>query len=90
MKLKLTESKLTSKPRLTVLNKIDALNEEDKLLLRQEFAEKGKFSVVLVMSAVSGENVQNVLRQLKKFVITDVGKENSLGETEKDDSPWNF
>ena len=82
-------SKLISKPRLTVLNKIDAVNEEDKLLLRQEFAEKVSSSV-LVMSAVSGENVQNVLRQLKKFVITDVGKENSLGGTEKDDSPWNF
>jgi len=39
---------------------------------------------------VSGENVQNVLRQLKKFVITDVCNENSLSETEKDDSPWNF
>ena len=59
------------------------------MLLRQEFAEKVSSSV-LVMSGVSGENVQNVLRQLKKFVITDVGKENSLGGTEKDDSAWNF
>ena len=59
------------------------------MLLRQEFAEKVSSSV-LVMSAVSGENVQNVLRQLKKFVIKDVGNENSLGGTEKDDSPCNF
>ena len=81
--------KLSSKPRLTVLNKIDAINEDDRLLLKQKFAEQLNYSV-LFMSAVSGMNVENVLRQLKKIVIKDIGKENTVAKTEKDDSPWNI
>ena len=42
------------------------------------------------MSAVSGENVENVLRELKKFVIKDNGENSTQSETERDDSPWNI
>jgi hypothetical protein len=42
------------------------------------------------MSAVSGENVENVLRELKKFVIKGASRKSSEGQTEKDDSPWNL
>ena len=82
-------AKLTSKPRLTVLNKIDALDEQARLLLEQEFTERLN-SDILVMSAVSGENVENVLRELKKFVIKDNGENSTQSETERDDSPWNI
>ena len=82
-------SKLTSKPRLVVFNKIDALVEEARLLLEQSFAEMVNYNA-LVMSAVSGENVENVLRELKKFVIKGVSGKSSDGPTEKDDSPWNL
>jgi GTP-binding protein len=82
-------SKLTSKPRLVVFNKIDALDEEARLLLEQSFAEMVNYNA-LVMSAVSGENVENVLRELKKFVIKDASGKSSEGQTEKDDSPWNL
>ena len=82
-------SKLTSKPRLVVFNKIDALDEEARLLLEQSFAEMVNYNA-LVMSAVSGENVENVLRELKKFVIKGGSGKSSEGQTEKDDSPWNL
>ncbi|MAA55852.1 MAG: GTPase ObgE [Rhodobacteraceae bacterium] len=82
-------SKLTSKPRLVVFNKIDALDEEARLLLEQSFAEMVNYNA-LVMSAVSGENVENVLRELKKFVIKGASGKSSEGQTEKDDSPWNL
>ena len=82
-------SKLTSKPRLVVFNKIDALDEEARLLLEQRFAEMVNYNA-LVMSAVSGENVENVLRELKKFVIKGASGKYSEGQTEKDDSPWNL
>ena len=82
-------SKLTSKPRLVVFNKIDALGEEARLLLEQSFAEMVNYNA-LVMSAVSGENVENVLRELKKFVIKGVSGKSSAGPTEKDESPWNL
>ncbi len=82
-------AKLISKPRLTVLNKIDALNEPARLILEREFTESLN-SDILVMSAVSGENVENVLRELKKFVIKDGGENSIQSETERDDSPWNI
>ena len=82
-------AKLTSKPRLTVLNKIDALDEQSRLLLEQQFTERFN-SDVLVMSAVSGEKVENVLRELKKFVIKDNGENSIQSKTERDDSPWNI
>ena len=82
-------SKLISKPRLVVFNKIDALGEEARLLLEQSFAEMVNYNA-LVMSAVSGENVENVLRELKKFVIKGASGKSSEGQTEKDDSPWNL
>ena len=82
-------SKLISKPRLVVFNKIDALGEEARLLLEQSFAEMVNYNA-LVMSAVSGENVENVLRELKKFVIKRASGKSSEGQTEKDGSPWNL
>ena len=82
-------SKLTSTPRLVVFNKIDALDEEARLLMEHSFAEIVNYDV-LVMSAVSGENVENVLRELKKFVIKGASGKSCEGQTEKDDSPWNL
>ena len=77
-------SKLTSKPRLVVFNKIDALDEEARLLLEQSFADTVNYNA-LVMSAVSGENVENVLRERNKFVITGVSGQASDGPTAKVD-----
>jgi GTP-binding protein len=60
---------LASKPRVTVLNKIDTLDEELKTALVEEL--KGACGApVLAMSGVSGEGVTEVLRALRKFVGT--------------------
>ncbi|GAB4288181.1 MAG: GTPase ObgE [Roseovarius sp.] len=55
---------LAEKPRLVVLNKIDALDAQERAFLRAELeAETGQ--PVLMMSGVSGEGVPAVLRALR-------------------------
>lgn len=60
---------LASKPRVTVLNKIDTLDEELKTALVEEL-KSASGGPVLAMSGVSGEGVTEVLRALRKFVGT--------------------
>ena len=60
---------LASKPRVTVLNKIDTLDEELKTALVEEL-KGASGGPVLAMSGVSGEGVTEVLRALRKFVGT--------------------
>ncbi|EAR51024.1 GTP-binding protein, GTP1/OBG family protein [Oceanicola granulosus HTCC2516] len=55
---------LADKPRLTVLNKIDTLDEEERAFLLDELKEAGA-GEVLAMSGVSGEGVTEVLRALR-------------------------
>ncbi|MEM1301827.1 MAG: GTPase ObgE [Pseudomonadota bacterium] len=59
---------LANKPRITVLNKIDALlpEEQDAAVAALEKASGGR---VYKMSGVSSENVQNVLRSLRALIV---------------------
>ncbi|WP_238365385.1 GTPase ObgE [Mesobacterium pallidum] len=58
---------LNEKPRVTVLNKVDALDDEMRAFLRDEFiAETGV--TPLLMSGVSREGTDEVLRALRPYV----------------------
>lgn len=58
---------LAQKPRVTVLNKIDALDDEERTFLREEL-EAAAGTPVMLMSGVSGEGVQEVLRALRACI----------------------
>ena len=74
---------LADKPRITVLNKIDALDEEEKADRKAELEEvAGK---VMTMSGVSHEGVMDVLRACRRMIDTD--RLRRKDETE-DPGPW--
>ena len=58
---------LADKPRITVLNKIDALDEEERLSRRNEL-EKSSGGSVLMMSGVAREGLTEVLRALRSQI----------------------
>ncbi len=73
---------LADKPRITVLNKIDALDDEERAFLRDELmAATG--GPVMLMSGVSGEGVQDVLRVLRRVIDKD-----RRGSAVVEDTPW--
>ena len=55
---------LADKPRITVLNKIDALDDEERAFIKEEL-EAATGAPVLLMSGVSREGVTEVLRALR-------------------------
>lgn len=61
---------LATKPRLTVLNKIDTLDTEERAFLREEL-EAACGTPVMLMSGVSGEGVTEVLRALRARIDAD-------------------
>ena len=74
---------LADKPRIVVLNKIDALDAEERLFLREELqAVAGQ--KVLQMSGASGEGLTPVLRALRNQI--EIAREQER-ETEED-GPW--
>lgn len=58
---------LAEKPRLTVLNKIDALDTEERAFLSEEL-ERVSGGDVWMMSGVSGEGIQDILRKLRDHI----------------------
>lgn len=58
---------LAQKPRITVLNKIDALDDEERAFLKEELEAVGAAPVML-MSGASKEGVTEVLRALRPHV----------------------
>lgn len=77
---------LADKPRMTVLNKIDALDDEKRAFMKQEL-ENAIGGPVILMSGVSGENVQDVLRALRS-VIDDNRLRHRKGAQPEEDEPW--
>lgn len=73
---------LAEKPRLTALNKIDALSEEEAAEKRAALEAAGATDLRLI-SGVSGEGVQGVLRALK----ADIDRERR-GDAAEDDDEW--
>ncbi|MFP7572148.1 GTPase ObgE [Marivita sp. S2033] len=74
---------LADKPRITVLNKIDALDDEERAFLKEELERKSGQDVML-MSGVSKEGLTEVLRALRKHVKTTRKRE----EPEQEPAPW--
>ncbi|SDN85013.1 GTP-binding protein [Lutimaribacter pacificus] len=74
---------LADKPRVTVLNKIDTLDDEERAFLRDELQAAGAGNVLL-MSGVSGEGVDAVLRALRSHI--DAGRLRQTPAAE--DAPW--
>lgn len=72
---------LAQKPRLTVLNKVDALNE-DTLAERKAELEEAMGMPVVTMSSVAHQGVTDVLRSLWTSIVED-----RKGD-EVEDGPW--
>ncbi|MCH2078689.1 MAG: GTPase ObgE [Rhodobacteraceae bacterium] len=70
---------LADKPRITALNKIDALDDEERAAARAEL-EKASGGRVYMMSGVAGEGVTQVLRALRTLMTAET--------SEEDDAPW--
>ncbi|MBC7133918.1 MAG: GTPase ObgE [Roseovarius sp.] len=75
---------LSDKPRVTVLNKIDTLDAEERAFLREEL-EAASGGPVMLMSAVSGEGVNEVLRALRGHI--DAGRLRERA-TPEEETPW--
>ncbi|WP_368343681.1 GTPase ObgE [Pelagovum sp. HNIBRBA483] len=74
---------LSEKPRITALNKIDALDDEERAFIREEL-EAATGETVLMLSGASGEGLQDVLRTLRAHV-----KEQRLAEAgPEEEEPW--
>ncbi len=67
---------LADKPRVTVLNKIDALDDEERAFLREEL-ESVVGAPVLTMSGVSREGVTDVLRAVRDVMRDERDRENA-------------
>ncbi len=76
---------LADKPRVTVLNKIDALDDEERVFLKEELEAAGAADVRL-MSGASGEGVQDVLRALRPHVAEKRAFER--GDHLAEEGPW--
>lgn len=74
---------LTSKPRITVLNKIDALDEEERAAARAELEEISG-DPVLMMSGVAREGLTEVLRALR----AEIDETRLRRKPEDDAGPW--
>ncbi|MBY6005634.1 GTPase ObgE [Salipiger bermudensis] len=73
---------LADKPRVTVLNKIDTMDDEERAFLREELEARSGGKVML-MSGASGEGTTEVLRALRAFI-----DEKRLREAPEDDTEW--
>lgn len=77
---------LADKPRITVLNKVDTLDEEEREFLRDEL-QQAVGDKVMLMSGVSGEGTQNVLRALR-VKIEEVRAEEKAKDEDGDEGTW--
>ena len=75
---------LADKPRVTVLNKIDAMDDEERAFFKEEL-ERMSSGPVLLMSGVSREGVDDVLRVLRSNI--DASRLRGLVQDE-DDQQW--
>ncbi|SDH54955.1 GTPase ObgE [Alloyangia pacifica] len=73
---------LADKPRVTVLNKIDALDDEERAFLKEEL-EATTGGKVMLMSGAAGEGVTEVLRALRAHI-----DDKRLREAPEEDTTW--
>ena len=72
---------LADKPRVTVLNKIDALDDEERAFLKEELERVAGHDVML-MSGISKEGLTDVLRALRKHVRITRAREHPVEESQ--------
>ena len=77
---------LASKPRLTVLTKIDTLDDEERAFLKDELEDVAG-APVLLMSSVSGEGVTEVLRSLREMILEARGDAETVADAQEA-VPW--
>jgi GTP-binding protein len=75
---------LADKPRVTVLNKIDAMDDEEREFLREEL--EAVAGPVHLMSGVSKEGLTDVLRELRSLIDEDRLRRKAEAKAEDDDS----
>ena len=75
---------LADKPRVTVLNKIDALDDEERSFLREEL-EAVTGHPVMLMSGVSGEGLTEVLRALRVHIRS---RRRDEAAAQEEDTSW--
>ena len=78
---------LAGKPRVTVLNKIDALDAEERAFLKSEL-ENAIGTPVMLMSGATGEGVQEVLRKLRSVIDADRLRHRKAADAPEEDAPW--
>ena len=83
--LELYGGDLADKPRLTALNKIDALDDEERAAARSELEEVAG-EPVMMMSGVTREGLTDVLRALRGRIDHDRLRHKVAAED--DDAPW--
>ena len=74
---------LADKPRVTALNKIDALSDEERATAKAAL-EDATGGTVYMQSGVSGEGLQDTLRALRKVVDADKAE----ATEEEEAAPW--
>ncbi|ETW13064.1 GTPase CgtA [Roseivivax marinus] len=75
---------LADKPRVTVLNKIDAMDDEEREFLREEL--EAVAGPVHLMSGVSKEGLTDVLRELRSLIDEDRLRRKAEAKAEDDDA----
>ncbi|MGR3456006.1 GTPase ObgE [Pseudooceanicola sp.] len=78
---------LAEKPRVTVLNKIDAMDDEERAFLKEEL-EAVVGEPVMLMSGASGEGTVEVLRALRARISADRLRQRMENAEEQEDEPW--
>jgi GTP-binding protein len=75
---------LSEKPIIVALNKVDALDDEERAFYKEEL-EAQSDAEVLLLSAVSGEGVPEVLRALRRVIDQTHA---ATQKQDEDDTPW--
>ena len=75
---------LSDKPMIVALNKVDALDDEERAFYKEEL-EAQSDAEVLLLSAVSGEGVPAVLRALRRVIDQTHA---AAQKQDEDDTPW--
>lgn len=78
---------LADKPRVTVLNKIDAMDDEERAFLKDEL-EAVAGEPVMLMSGASGEGTVEVLRALRARISADRLRQRAADAEAQEDEPW--
>ena len=75
---------LSEKPMIVALNQVDALDDEERAFYKEEL-EAQSDAEVLLLSAVSGEGVPEVLRALRRVIDQTHA---AAQKQDEDDTPW--